>query len=91
MRKLLIAGALGLLVLVAPGAARAGVQFSFGFGFPIPPVYVGPAPCYAAPCYPRPYPYYGAPVYPPVYYGPRHRGVYYSGGPRWGYKRYRRY
>jgi hypothetical protein len=87
MRKMLIAAALGLVVLVAPGSARAGVHVSVGIGLPFPPVaFVGPAPCH-------PRVYYGGPVYRrPVYYGPRYRSVrHYADAPRGWYKRHRRH
>lgn len=52
-----IAGAAALAVLAVPQMASAHVSVGIGFGVPVAPVYVAPAPVY----YPPP---------PPVYYAP---------------------
>ncbi len=61
MKKLIL---LSAVLLGAASAARAGVSFNIGIGFPIaPPVVACPAPVYTAPA-----PVYVAP--PPVVYSP---------------------
>jgi len=85
MRELLIAAALGLVLLIAPEPARAWVNVSVGIGLPFPPVaFVGPAPCCRRVYYARPV------YYAPVYYGTWHRTVrYYGATPYRAYRRYR--
>ena len=72
-----IAGAAALAVLAVPQMASAHVSVGIGFGVPVAPVYVAPAPVY----YPPPPPVYYAPPPPPVYYAPA--PVYY-GPPAYG-------
>jgi hypothetical protein len=72
-----IVGAAALAVLAVPQMASAHVSVGIGFGVPVAPVYVAPAPVY----YPPPPPVYYAPPPPPAYYAPA--PVYY-GPPAYG-------